>query len=305
MYDCMVSPVMDYSAAIWGFKEYACFNTTQHRAMRTFLGVGRQAPIAAMYSDTKWCPPHVRHKLAVVRYWSKLTRMPECRLPRRIFEWDFNLALRKKPCWSTDVLKILKNYDLEEHFSREGWHLFDSFKLSNCVNDKLMSNWCEIQKDRSADMSRMKLFYEISNFYESNKPQPYINIRDRKKRSMLAKLRTGTLPLKIETGRYRYIPEHQRICVNCDLNVIEHEKHFIFYCTKHDNIRNDLLNHILDNDNNDIENLKMIFMDFEKSKDLASSVLFQPPFRRLSVLVPYLHNGRHLELNIVTNCPFC
>ena len=79
-------------------------------------------------------------------------------------------------------------------------------------------------------MSRMKLslFYEISNFYESNKPQPYINIRDGKKRSMLAKLRTGTLPLKIETGRYRYTPEHQRICVNCDLNVIEHEKHFIF-----------------------------------------------------------------------------
>ena len=91
-----------------------------------------------------------------------------------------------------------------------------------------MSNWCEIQKDRSADMSRMKLFYEISNFYESNKPQPYINIRDGKKRSMLAKLRTGILPLKIETRRYRYTPEHQRICVKCDLNVIEHEKHFIF-----------------------------------------------------------------------------
>ena len=79
-------------------------------------------------------------------------------------------------------------------------------------------------------MSRMKLslFYEISNFYESNKPQPYINIRDGKKRSMLAKLRTGILPLKIETRRYRYTPEHQRICVKCDLNVIEHEKHFIF-----------------------------------------------------------------------------
>ena len=102
--------------------------------------------IAAMYSDITWCPPHVRHKLAVVRYWSKLTRMPGCRPPRRIFEWDFNLALRKKPCWSTDVLKILENCDLEEHFSREGWHLFDTFKLSNCVKDKLMSNWYEIQK---------------------------------------------------------------------------------------------------------------------------------------------------------------
>ena len=40
-----------------------------------------------------------------------------------------------------------------------------------------------------------------------------------------------------------------------------------------DNIRNDLLNHILDNDNNDIENLKMIFMDFERSEDLASYIL--------------------------------
>ena len=45
---------------------------------------------------------------------------------------------------------------------------------------------------------------------------------------------------------------------------------FYFYCTKHDNIRNDLLNHILDND---IEKLKIICMDFERSKDLASYIL--------------------------------
>ena len=271
----MVCPVMDYSAAIWGCKEHVCFNTTQHRAMRSFLGVGMQTPIAAMYSDLKWCPPHIRHKLAAVRYWSKLTRLPEFRLPRRVFEWDYSLALKKKPCWSADILKVLTACDMEGHFPREGWNLCDTYKLSNLVKTNLLSSWQDSLRNRSIDMSRMKLFYEISDldFRQNVRPQPYINIRSRRKRSVLAKCRMGTLPLKIETGRYRSIAEHQRICINCDLDLIENEKHFIFYCTKHTEIRNDKLNRLLDNDYDDIQNLKMIFHDFDRSKDFATFLL--------------------------------
>ena len=83
----------------------------------------------------------------------------------------------------------------------------------------------------------------------------------------------GCLKLKIETGRYRSIPEAQRICDNCDLNEVENEKHFIFYCSKHTDIRNDKLNCLLDNDYDDVQNLKMIFSDVEKSKKFASYLL--------------------------------
>ena len=45
-------------------------------------------------------------------------------------------------------------------------------------------------------------------------------------RSLLTQLRSGTLPLEIETGRYYGITREQRICKHCHLNVIENEQHF-------------------------------------------------------------------------------
>ena len=41
--------------------------------------------------------------------------------------------------------------------------------------------------------------------------------------SAIPQLRTGTLPLAIEVGRYKGIPEEKRLCVFCDLGVVEDE----------------------------------------------------------------------------------
>ena len=52
-------------------------------------------------------------------------------------------------------------------------------------------------------------------------------------RSLLTQLRSDTLPLEIETGRYYGITREQRICKQCYLNVIENEQHFLFDCPKY------------------------------------------------------------------------
>ena len=51
LYNNLVVPVMDYSSAIWGYKDYNKNNTVQHRAMRTFLGVGKYTAIPALYGE--------------------------------------------------------------------------------------------------------------------------------------------------------------------------------------------------------------------------------------------------------------
>ena len=162
---------------------------------------------------------------------------------------------------------------MESDFSQDNWYQTDLYKFSNNVRTALTNKWQNALKERSVDMSRMKLFYEITDVDHCIRAQPYTNIRSRQKRSVLAKIRMGTLPLKLETGRYRSIPEVQRICENCDLNEVENEKHFIFYCSKHVDIRNDKLNRLLDNDYDDVQNLKMIFSDLDRSKDFAEYLL--------------------------------
>ena len=53
-------------------------------------------------------------------------------------------------------------------------------------------------------------------------------------RSLCAQLRSGTLPLALETGRFNGTPEEQRLCLLCPLGEIENELHFMFHCPLYD-----------------------------------------------------------------------
>ena len=59
-------------------------------------------------------------------------------------------------------------------------------------------------------------------------------------RSMIAQLRCGILPLRIETGRFTHTELEDRLCLFCDRNDIETEKHSLFDCPLYVNERSTL-----------------------------------------------------------------
>ena len=66
----------------------------------------------------------------------------------------------------------------------------------------------------------------------------------RKERSLLAQIRFGTLPLHIETGRFRGTILEERTCQICNSCAIEDEFHFISVCNEYKELRIDLYNSI-------------------------------------------------------------
>ena len=62
---------------------------------------------------------------------------------------------------------------------------------------------------------------------------------------MLAQLRSGTLPLNIETGRFRNIDVENRKCTLCNHNEVENEVHFVCECPVYDDHRSVMYNEIL------------------------------------------------------------
>ena len=71
-------------------------------------------------------------------------------------------------------------------------------------------------------------------------PEHYLKMpMSRYDRSHIARLRSGTLPLRVETGRYINLPLPERRCF-CDQQV-EDEVHFLIDCHIHDAIRQELL----------------------------------------------------------------
>ncbi len=70
-----------------------------------FLGVGKKSPIAAIEGEMGWTPVYVRQQLELIRYFIRLTKLPEDRLERRIFDWDYNLCALGRKSWCKDVKK--------------------------------------------------------------------------------------------------------------------------------------------------------------------------------------------------------
>ena len=68
-----------------------------------------------------------------------------------------------------------------------------------------------------------------------------VNVLSRRRRSLLAQLRTGVLPIAIETGRWRSVPVEERLCVLCTDHKVEDEFHFLFECSAYHAERVDFL----------------------------------------------------------------
>ncbi len=54
----------------------------------------------------------------------------------------------------------------------------------------------------------------------------------------------GVLPLAIETGRFKSIPLEERVCVLCNINVIEDEMHMLCTCTLYQHLRIEMYTNI-------------------------------------------------------------
>ena len=120
-------------------------------------------------------------------------------------------------------------------------------------------------------MSRMAVYNATKTTYGTTEPYVASRIINRQQRSTLGRLRGGTLPLAIETGRYRQISQNDRICKSCDSQNIENEYHFIFDCARHKDLRDDLLDYD-NNQSNDI-NVTDIFGDILRTKSLAEYII--------------------------------
>ena len=64
-------------------------------------------------------------------------------------------------------------------------------------------------------------------------------IKNPRHRVAISKFRLGSHHLRIETGRHTVpkTPKNLRLCHVCQTNEIEKEPHFLFSCTRYDNLR--------------------------------------------------------------------
>ena len=145
--------------------------------------------------------------------------------------WDRQLC---KKNWSKEIKQLLIKCNMEIHFTNMN-HV-DLNTARNILSEQDQVMWIN-------DMQTSSKLQTYSLFKDAFVQEPYLcKVQNRQHRSVLAQLRCGILPLKIETGRYQNIPKELRLCTLCEENVIENEIHFLLYCSKYDNIRTTFYN---------------------------------------------------------------
>lgn len=60
LFDCLVWPVFDYGASIWGTQNFSSVNAVHNCACRYFMGVGKYTPNHAVIGDIGWVVPEQR-----------------------------------------------------------------------------------------------------------------------------------------------------------------------------------------------------------------------------------------------------
>ena len=75
LYNTLVVPIIKYGSFLWGFKLIAQFSKVQNNLMGSFLGVGRNAPIAALLGDMGWYPMSIITQISCVRFFLRLIKM--------------------------------------------------------------------------------------------------------------------------------------------------------------------------------------------------------------------------------------
>ena len=77
LYDACVSPIVNYAAGAWGFKERRNSEAVQNRAIRCFLGIHKYFPSLAAQGDMGWIPGTIRRKCEMIRMWNRFNNMSD------------------------------------------------------------------------------------------------------------------------------------------------------------------------------------------------------------------------------------
>ena len=232
--------VMDYSAAIYGFKEYQSALNVHLKAIRMFLGVPKNACITGALSEVDLFLPHNRAKLQMICHYHRLLSMNNDRLNKKVLLWDKSLIETGViNTWFKDIKSIFSECNLQPIF--EQGLRFNKQETISKMRSLLQNQRCLIEQECKEKI----MLRTFLHFKECDVEPPYIGKPLYfQQRRILAKTRLGCLPLRIETDSYSRprLREEESVCLVCAPNIlvdiyendshqpVESEVHFMFKC---------------------------------------------------------------------------
>ena len=244
LYESIVCPVIMYGAPIWGTKSFSCIQAVQNRAARYFLNVGKYTPVAAVNGDTAWYPMECRLWKSVLNHWCRLVNMDDNRLNKKVFKWCDLKSSNSCKNWNFKVKKQFQKYNAQDSYQIT--YPVESSSICSLIVNRVYENFVEkwhgdlnqTSSRRGTGGNKLRTYRQMKSDFHV---ESYcLDILSRKHRGSLAKFRSGTAPIKVETGRYQNLDLSERVCFHC-ASCIEDEEHVLMVCPIYEDLRLSLI----------------------------------------------------------------
>jgi hypothetical protein len=126
LYNSTILPIMNYASVVWSTQKTMQHERIHYRAMRTFIGVPKNTPIPGLYGETGWHTLKYYRNKDDMKFWLKLYNMPNDRLTKQVFNWDYRRALTGQESWNKNIKVSLTQAGGEDVFY--GLHVESSKK---------------------------------------------------------------------------------------------------------------------------------------------------------------------------------
>ena len=189
-----------------------------------------------MYGDTARYPLYINAYVRTVRYWLKITRICETRLPYKAYLMLLHLDEQGKTNWVTKVCLALFRSGFGYVWQNKGVQAINMFM--RCFRQRLTDNRWQDWKSR-IDASGRFTFYR--QFKTNHVQEAYLSVVINKYvKNALVKFRFGISSIAVHSLRYKLHSYSDTICLLCRASV-ENEVHFTLCCSAPNDLRGKFL----------------------------------------------------------------
>lgn len=277
LYDALVRPIIDYGAAVWGYRSMSPINAVQNRAMRFYLGVSKCTPNAAVHGELAWMTPKEQQWVSITRQWCRLINMDSDRQTKKIFKWASEVNCKN---WTFFARRQFAELDLNYLIDTTPLDIRHGVSLvRGRLQENVISDWnTQLHREQALRGNGLNKLRTYRLFKTEYRCEPYLSqVIPWRHRRVLAQFRCGTAPLRLETGRYEKLNISERTCYHCT-DCVEDELHVINICPVYQELRNELYSECASVNGNfyslsDVDKLCFILADAAISK-VSARILF-------------------------------
>ena len=236
----LVESGMMYGVEVWGCSSHLePIERVQLRALCQFLWVGILHPKVSLLFEMRALPVVWEVKMRCVRFWLKVltSEMYKGRLLRKIARQAVECG---KGIWVKNMAKCFVEF---------GWQGMDGNAITDLsepeIRDMLSSiAWREVRYRWQKEMEERPKLGMLNEIAALEGESSCAVLERKRDRSMMMKLRGGTVAFQIEVGRWKGVVREERLCKECKSGEVEDVCHWMLRCHAWDIVRRPLMEQV-------------------------------------------------------------